>query len=408
MAGHGEGGLVALYARALDPRIDATWVAGYFDSRENLWREPVYRDVWGLLAEFGDAELASMILPRALQVEICEGPEVPGPPPAVGNRTDAASGRLTTPLLSDTAAELARIGTVAQGMPIPALPMLAPGPLPSWNETDQARRRFLSANLGVDSSLQKIAPELRPFLNESSGPTEARWSAKGESLPDPRARMRRQVQELVDHTQALLRASEYRRNEAWKQADRSNPEAWTQSVSPLREQFWDQLIGKLPAATDPLKARTIKVLDEPNFTGYAVELPVWPDVVASGILLLPKDLKPGEKRPVVVCQHGLEGTPQEVVDPRIESPYHSYGARLADLGYIVYAPQNPYIGHDRFRQLQRKLHPLGQSLFAVIIRQHERTLEWLKISARCRPRAHRLLRPLLRRQDRHARTSRAY
>ena len=29
--------------------------------------------------------------------------------------------------------------------------------------------------------------------------------------------------------------------------------------------------------------------------------------------LLPKDLKPGEKRPVVVCQHGLEGRPQDVI-----------------------------------------------------------------------------------------------
>ena len=41
---------------------------------------------------------------------------------------------------------------------------------------------------------------------------------------------------------------------------------------------------------------------------------VFPDVIAYGILLLPKDIKPGEKRPVVVCQHGLEGRPQDVAD----------------------------------------------------------------------------------------------
>ena len=122
----------------------------------------------------------------------------------------------------------------------------------------------------------------------------------------------------------------------------------------------------------------MKILDEPNFVGYAVELPVWPDVVASGVLLLPKDLGDGERRPIVVCQHGLEGTPDPIVDPAIESVYNSYGARLADLGYIVYAPQNPYIGVDRFRQLQRKAHPLKASLFSIIVRQHERTLEWLK------------------------------
>jgi hypothetical protein len=119
------------------------------------------------------------------------------------------------------------------------------------------------------------------------------------------------------------------------------------------------------------------VLDEPKWTGYAVQLPVWPEVVASGVLLLPKNLKPGERRPVVVCQHGLEGRPDEVVNPKIKSPYNAFGAQLADLGYIVYAPQNPYIGHDAFRILQRKANPLKASLFAVIVRQHERTLRWL-------------------------------
>ena len=44
-------------------------------------------------------------------------------------------------------------------------------------------------------------------------------------------------------------------------------------------------------------------------------LDVYPDVFASGVLLVPKDMKPGERRPVVVCQHGLEGGPRTVVDP---------------------------------------------------------------------------------------------
>jgi hypothetical protein len=44
----------------------------------------------------------------------------------------------------------------------------------------------------------------------------------------------------------------------------------------------------------------------------------------------------------------------------------------------VFAPQNPYIGHERFRTIQRKAWPLGQSLFSVIFRQHERIIEWLE------------------------------
>ncbi|RPH45470.1 MAG: hypothetical protein EHM91_07640, partial [Planctomycetota bacterium] len=37
--GIGEGGLLALYAGAVDPRIDVTWVGGYFESRQKAWEE---------------------------------------------------------------------------------------------------------------------------------------------------------------------------------------------------------------------------------------------------------------------------------------------------------------------------------------------------------------------------------
>ena len=50
---------------------------------------------------------------------------------------------------------------------------------------------------------------------------------------------------------------------------------------------------------------------------------VFPDVIAYGILLLPKGIKEGERRPVVVCQHGLEGRPRDVADPKVDNPaYH--------------------------------------------------------------------------------------
>ena len=46
--GYGEGGLLALYSSAIDDRIQATMVSGYFQQRNLLWREPIYRNVWGL------------------------------------------------------------------------------------------------------------------------------------------------------------------------------------------------------------------------------------------------------------------------------------------------------------------------------------------------------------------------
>ena len=59
--GWGEGGLLALYSGALDGRVTAVCSSGYFDSRNDLWQEPIDRNVFGLLEQFGDAELASMI-----------------------------------------------------------------------------------------------------------------------------------------------------------------------------------------------------------------------------------------------------------------------------------------------------------------------------------------------------------
>jgi dienelactone hydrolase len=359
VVGHGEGGLIALYAAAVDPRIDAAWVSGYFGPREEVWREPVYRNVWGLLDEFGDAEIASLVAPRSLLIDLATGPEVAGPPPPRNGRSDAASGRLTLPAPAGAVAEFERAQRFCGDPRLKRKPMSIQGG-DSREQRLSACIWFLS-QLGIQESLQP-SPDVLP-------------DARGQF--DTKARMKRQVQQLVDYTQGLARTSELRRYAYWSKADTSSPTRWNETTEPYREMFWEDVIGRFPRASEPLEARTKVIFDEPGWAGYAVQLPVWPDVVASGVLLLPKDLRPGERRPVVVCQHGLEGKPDQVVNPRLKSVYHSFGAQLADRGYIIYAPQNPYIGHDTFRQLQRRAHPLKKSLFSVIVRQHERTLEWL-------------------------------
>jgi len=161
----------------------------------------------------------------------------------------------------------------------------------------------------------------------------------------------------------------------------SSTDKFTNSTLAQRDKFWDQVIGKFPAATGPLNARARRASEKEKWTGYDVVLDVYPDVFAWGVLLLPSDLKPGEKRPVVVCQHGLEGVPHDTItdDPKSGGygPYKAFSARLAEQGFVVFAPHNPYRGLDRFRVLQRKANPLGKSLFSVIIAQHERILDWL-------------------------------
>src|SRR5690606_14483482 len=49
--GYGEGGLLALYAAAVDTSFDVALVSGYFQPRQAVWSEPIYRNVWSLLRE---------------------------------------------------------------------------------------------------------------------------------------------------------------------------------------------------------------------------------------------------------------------------------------------------------------------------------------------------------------------
>ena len=75
-----------------------------------------------------------------------------------------------------------------------------------------------------------------------------------------------------------------------------------------------------------------------------------------------------------------EGRPQDLIRPTsvsAEGYYHRFTAHLADHGFIVYCPQNPYIGGENFQKLQRLANPLKLSLFSFILSQHERTLDWL-------------------------------
>ena len=76
VAGYCEGGLIAFYAAAVDKRIDAVLVSGYFNSRQRVWDEPIYRNVWGLLSEFGDAEITTLIAPRPIVIEYSSIPDL--------------------------------------------------------------------------------------------------------------------------------------------------------------------------------------------------------------------------------------------------------------------------------------------------------------------------------------------
>ena len=349
--GYGEGGLVALYAAAADPRFSAAYVSGYFGPRERLWEEPIYRNVFGLLREFGDAEIGALIAPRWLWLDTGKYPN------AV--HTDAnggAPGRLGRPDELAISQEYERLQKISGAAP------LGRSGIASDRLVDEVNR-FVLALTGANP-----ASDLKP----GSAP-----QVTG-TLPDPAARTLRQYRQILDDTQWLMRESEFTRREFWKRADLKNLGAFTDSVTAYREYFRSNVVGVIPPASLPPNPRT-RFLGETNgVRRYEVVLDVHPDVFAYGILCVPTNIQPGERRPVVVCQHGLEGRPVDVSDPAVASQYyHQYGLRLAERGFVTFAPQNPYIGNTRFRQVLRQAQPLGLTLWSFIVRQHEVITDWL-------------------------------
>lgn len=360
VAGHGEGGLVALFAAALDPRVELAILSGCFGPREGVWQEPIYRNVFGFLREFGDAEVASLVFPRGLHVQNRPGPRVDGPPkPGPGRGGGAAPGRLRDVTLDAEAVEVERlrslVGKLGEGFPTRSVERGRPSADP----------RFAGLLAAVDRS----------------DPPSRRAAADQRKDFNPAERQKRQFLEIQEHLQKILRLCEYDRAKEWAKIPPRRDVDWKAATRQKREQFWNEVIGKLPETETPLQPRTRKILDRPRWTAYEVVLGVHPDVFAWGYLLVPKDIGPGERRPVVVCQHGLEGLPEDTIseDPKGRGyPYYkAFAARLAERGFVTFAPHNPYRGEDKFRVLQRKLNPLGRTLFSVIVDQHERILDFL-------------------------------
>jgi hypothetical protein len=325
----------------------------------------MYRNVFGLLDEFGDAELASLIAPRSLVIEASRVPAVAGPPkPRKGRIPAAAPGKLETPPLADVQAEFARAEKLVPGLVAAdawKLVASADGQGPAGSAA--ALEAFLHT---LDASAKLASPGSSASLRRP--------------LPVAADRVKRQFDELNDFTQNVLADSQYVRNEFWADADRASrdPAKWQASTRRYRQYFYDEVIGRFELPLMDPQPRTRKIYDEPLWTGYEVVLDVFPDVIAYGILLVPKRIPEGQRRPVVVCQHGLEGRPQDVIEHGPSEPiYHCFAARLAERGFITYAPQNLYIFKDRFRTLQFKSNPLKKTLFSVIVPQHQQTVNWL-------------------------------
>ena len=391
VAGYAEGGLLALYAAAADPRIDAALVSAYFNSRQRVWSEPIYRNVWGLLQEFGDAEIATLIAPRGLIVEYAQGPQVTG-----------QKGDWSTPPFASVKSEFDRIGALMKEEHMTLALTLTADPGGGTPATDLAtrqtsievtmRREFINSSAGAPGSEAAVRAFTRLLGHDFPLPLSPAVPGDPRRSFDPAARQKRQLKQLETHVQSLVRQSEHGREKFFLQKvlPESTDRVWTtrldhgtrpaapfvEGAKKYRQYFREEILGQFDEPLLPPNARTRKIFDREKWTGYEVVLDVWPDVIAWGVLLVPKNIAPGERRPVVVCQHGRRGVPRDVIEG--DNPaYHDFAARLAEEGFITFAPHNLYRGEDRYRWLDRKANSVKASMFSFILAQHEQILNWL-------------------------------
>ncbi|MFT7640738.1 MAG: glycerophosphoryl diester phosphodiesterase/dienelactone hydrolase [Pirellulaceae bacterium] len=357
VVGYGEGGLVALYSAAIDTRIAAACVSGYFGPRQEVWSEPIYRNIWGLLREFGDAEIALLVSPRKLVVEYS------AVPPATNHKGD-----LKTPAFERVLAESRRLASRPKVVAGPGDATIGPGSF-------TALARFAS-ELGATFERRE----------QEETPVERRKSFS------PKARQLTLLKQREGYIQALVRRSEHVRDSnflyqvmpelsggKWstnKEHPIYSPKKFVAGAKAYRQRFYEEGMGKFDDEMLPPNARTRKILETDQWTAFDVVLDVHTDLFAWGVLLIPKDIKPGERRPVVVCQHGRNGVPRDTID-RNKTAYNDFAAKLAERGFITFAPHNLYRGEDRYRWLDRKANTVKASLFSFIIAQHDQTLRWL-------------------------------
>lgn len=364
LIGVGEGGRTALYTAALDDRIGDCLVSGAFGPREAAWSEPIDRNVWRQLVLHGDAEVASLMANRRLVVEAAASEFVPGPLPVLmGRRGGAAPGTLHTIPLANVQSEIDRAQSLRRELRLEETLKLVVTP-EGWG-----------APLSKESLTELGYPEIAP-ANASADRNVARLGV----WPAAWAAQKSIVSQLTQFTQRALGRCHLDRDTLWKKAKRGSVAEWEASSEAYRSMVWDDLIGRLPDPSLPANPRSRVVLETDAYIGYEVLLDVHPDLIAGGMLLVPRDLQPNERRACVVCQHGLEGVPKDTIDGPGTPGYPAYKGfsdALCRQGYIVYAPQNPYRGRDAFRVLQRMSNPVGRSLFSYILCQHQQTLDWL-------------------------------
>jgi len=298
--GEGQGGMTALYAAAMDEGLASVASIDYFEKRENCWKGPVDQVLYGQLNEFGDAEVAALVAPRPLTiVHTSKGP------------TPAAS-----------------------------------------VESEFMRAQRFYDGLGKSEALTRLEVQNDPLNATASKLAAARGSTPPQGAHELATRIPRQeidqarnaqFEALLKYLRGLCDSSDQVRAEYW-QLNSTPPADRAEKVEKLHAELAN-LEGVISSENVPMHPRTALRGETDKFLAYDVFLDVVPGVEVYGQLLVPRPVAGhvDSRHAAVVCQHGFDGAPKYVsgVGTELETNdhfYHRFGQRLAERGYVVFAP----------------------------------------------------------------------
>lgn len=192
---------------------------------------------------------------------------------------------------------------------------------------------------------------------------------------------------------ARLAALETERAARW-QRDYSSPAAYEASVAANRQR-WVEFLTSWDEPRCDLQPRVEHLRDYPAFRLDRVWLQVRPGLEMDALLLTPHGAR---REAAVVCQHGMNGTPEEAcgfAPVAGEDLYNRCGIRLAEAGFVVIAPhevggygtdqpgahyvadrpEEPYYGARNY--LQRHATLLGLNLMGLDLYHVSRAVDYL-------------------------------
>jgi dienelactone hydrolase len=184
----------------------------------------------------------------------------------------------------------------------------------------------------------------------------------------------RHFEERVQYLRKLIANSEASR---WGLTTR--PKADFPKVQREMLAEYRRLVGEVPTAASPLRPRSELVLSTKKYRACRVLLNLTGGIEVYGNLLVPEGIH--GRAAAVVCQHGLSGTPEMItgIGQKEDTPYHEFGRRLAERGYVVFAPLIlHYHPVEWTNQQVRMADAVGMMRAALAVAQTRRVVDFLQ------------------------------